>query len=427
MTGTLKARVGTTWQSLLGSGFDAAAVARWNTSWGVVGFQEGTSVIPVAAVPTTLATVTFTAVAGRLYRAFYQCVGNFTAAGSVLHVRLFVDGTILADSRQTAGTLASQQMEIDLPCERFAPAAGSHTVTAVYSFPGGGTYFTVQGDYAPWRLVVADVGPVTPASIAPPTAQPRVVASGNSLGIVQMGSFIPPLAGRTITASTGTTLTNGLAFTMTVGRRYRLVFQIRAVNGVGGAASFFLRDNGTDIRGWMYGGDPYVWLDGPYAGINFAWLFDGDGASHSLQVVINSPVQCDVYTDYGQFYLEDVGPNTTPALPIPETPPAWTPLAVNAGWEGTPSYRKLGDMVQLRIASHWSGSGPANPFATLPAGFRPPVGIDLVAGFIDEGGAPLSPFALRLNIAPTGAISLYGLGATRGYFSVNGQQFSITP
>lgn len=65
---------------------------------------------------------------------------------------------------------------------------------------------------------------------------------------------------------------------------------------------------------------------------------------------------------------------TGPAI----TPGAWIALPFNTGWGpltgwATPSYRKVGDEVQLRGTVATTGSGvPSNTIFTLPVGFRPP-------------------------------------------------------
>jgi hypothetical protein len=252
------------------------------------------------------------------------------------------------------------------------------------------------------------------------------VSYGNALGIVQMGSFLAPLVPHSVAANTNNPITNPLTRTMAVGRRYRLHLQIRAINpsAPNNIVSFYLRDNGTPNRSTTYGGDPYVWMDGPFQSAVFSWLFDGDGASHALEVIANSGVGFDLYTDYGLYYLEDVGPNTSPALPIPETPPTWTPVPLGATWThwaapwGPCGYRKIGDVVTLRGLA--VSTSTVTTIATLPVGFRPAV------SYIGPTIGQDAFSEIRVNLDGTIVVA-YGPAITNtSWVSLNNVFFSTT-
>lgn len=379
--GTLKARVSGAWLPVLGSGFDAANTVRWNSAWGLVASSTATTAqggITGTSVDLTGLAVAFIPVVGRSYRTRATIPVQSTVDNDVARLDITDSANTILNSSQQRITLSNIRTAAVDYVENFASTASITRKLRLVRSAGTGTVQASSGTTNSGSITVEDIGPVTPASIAPPTAGPRVVASGNALGIVQMGSFLPPFAAHTVPASTNSPLTNPLVFTMVVGRRYRLFFQIRAINPAtpNNNATFYLRDKGADIRGWTYGGDPYVWMDGSYQSATLTWLFDGDDAPHSLEVIAGSASAVDYYTDYGQYYLEDVGPNTSPALPIPVTPPAWTPVTFQNSWvnnggvDQVCQYRKIGDIVYLRGSM---GSGALSSIAfTLPTGFRPP-------------------------------------------------------
>ena len=92
------------------------------------------------------------------------------------------------------------------------------------------------------------------------------------------------------------------------------------------------------------------------------------------------------YGDTGSaFYVEDVGPISSPALPVPATSPAWTPLTpltpfLNLGSYWAPlSYRKIDDVVSIRGVLYTSAVVNAGTLiASLPAGVFPPTGTSVI-------------------------------------------------
>jgi hypothetical protein len=411
--GTLKAKVNGVWTSVSGNGQSAADVAKWNSAWGLIGSTASSDIAVAAAAPgTTIRSITATLTAGRQYVVEARQISSYMTSGTTsansFQLYLDLDGAgylsysaaypVIVDGGYVTPSNVSWNLTAN---------TGSHTI-AIRLARNSGTG-TMQ---ARFHLAVYDVGPVTPAAVAPPAATPRVVASGNALGIIGIGSFIPPFAPRTITNAVETVLTNPLPFYAAVGRRYRIKFQIRASANTAGAGSqsFYLRDNGTNVRGWPFGGDPYLWNAGAYQSIHTEWLLEGDGLQHSVELLCNG-IGMSLFTDYGLWYVEDVGPNTSPATPIPETPPAWTQVSsfsnswVNYG-AGRPStsYRKIGDLVELRVAVK-SGTNGAAMFQ-LPVGFRPPYTFD----FMGRDGTS-APAACLFNVNADGTVIPYSTGA----------------
>jgi len=375
MTGTLKARVGGQWVPVAGSGQDAANVARWNSAWGTVTDRTPFSDQDVSSTtPVAIRGVTVDLVAGRRYVARLSTMATYcNVVGDTYGVDITVDGTASAPSYFQVDVVNNYipPLQFDVP---FTTTTGSHTIN-LRTWRVGGS----GNQRARWGFSIEDVGPVTPASIAPPTAGPRVVASGNSLGVVAVGALTNQ-AGQSLAQAAWANLSQPLNVTLSAGRRYRVSFAARAVQANGSANVLYrLSDNGTP---W---GERHQLYAGQYLHLADTWLVNGDGALHQLyvQVICNtSPLT--VYTEMNagasEFYVEDIGPSTSPALPIPETPPAWTPLTLTNGWawyggaEMKLAYRKMGDMVQVRgsIKNTTAMTSPSVlTFAVLPVGFRP--------------------------------------------------------
>lgn len=257
-------------------------------------------------------------------------------------------------------------------------------------------------------------------------------------GVIATGTFIPPLAPHVSTTTEA--ITNALTATLITGRRYRVHLQIRAVVNTGGAntISFYLSDNGTQIRGTPYGGDPYMWSQGSYQGVNYEWHFFGDNTSHSFVVWVAPSVSMNLYTDYGLWYIEDVGPisyGTPPA--IDPTPPyvTWTPFNLLnsydhlglSGTELTAGYRKVGDMVQLKgtIRAN-AGTALGQAAFLLPAGYYN-TGLTRVSGvgFLPAG----TTFAWRADLSSGGNFYIQNMmGATPlsgSMFQLNGVSFPV--
>ncbi len=244
--------------------------------------------------------------------------------------------------------------------------------------------------------------------------QPIGTARGDgALGVVGVGTTLGQVsvpAGAGVTKVTGT-----LSVYLSTGRRYRVVYMMRAL-AANGAVNIKLYDGGADT------GYVDAWQTAPTA--NYAMAFietvvNGDNVQHSYEIGCTNSNGTTVYgSPYTPFYVEDIGPNSTPAPPVPETPPAWTPLTLQNGWILEPTagynfaaYRKIGDIVTLRGTVQQSGTGGWSAPFTLPAGFRPPSALRVLVGAhrANVGGI----YTFRCDLAPQGYL--------------NGISFSTTP
>jgi len=92
----------------------------------------------------------------------------------------------------------------------------------------------------------------------------------------------------------------------------------------------------------------------------------------------------------------------------------WITLPLTNGWTnfggayGTPQYRRVSNQVFFRGLIRDGLDGVANPFATMPVGFRSP--FDLICvGVVDEivrGGITITSVGVRLNVTNDGKLSV---------------------
>ena len=257
-------------------------------------------------------------------------------------------------------------------------------------------------------------------------------------GVIATGTFIPPLAPHVLTTTEA--ITNPLTATLITGRRYKIRFQVRAINptGAANAVSFYLSDNGTQIRGWAYGGDPYVYANGAYSSAHFEWHYLGDNTSHSFVVWVAPGANTNVYTDYGLWYIEDVGPITygiAPAVDPTPTAVAWTPIVPLNNWtlpgatEIHPGYRKIGDIVYLK-GSLMGGSTPPALGQTafqLPAGYYSNILTRVsLLGFFSNGNT----FSCRVDLSSSGAFMPNNIGGSAlgvgSFLQLNGVSWPVS-
>jgi hypothetical protein len=420
----LKAKVSGEWVPVVGSDQDAANVAHWNSAWGVVATATRADFVNVTVSNTVILTAPFTAVEGRVYSAQFWAVGQYGVINSVVHNILRLDNGAVtrSDQRYTTGAI-NEQITFNTEVPNFTTTAGSHSMTLEANFTGaGGVKF--QGDWLPMRLVVSDVGPVAPVSIAPPTAGPRVVASGNALGVVAVGSLTGQMP-MTFTANAPANYTNPINFTPQIGRRYRLKANVRAISSTSPVDLVTQVFDGTTRFGTE---DRHDIINGSYISHQPEFIFDGDGVARSFILqgtTFNGSASA--YLNDGNYYLEDIGPNSAPALPIPETAPAWTPLALAPNWSSwsDASYvgagiRKIGDIVTLR-GLITNQAGATTLLCTLPVGFRPPARLILPVSSYDSWA--------QVEIGPNGTVTRTVGGATFApaiWVSLSNISFSVT-
>ena len=240
----------------------------------------------------------------------------------------------------------------------------------------------IQAGFELW--VDTDATPTAPAGVA--------------LGIVAMGATTNNIVSLD---PAGTLLTVPLTFTGLVGRRYAIKYQVRAI------ASSGPQSGHVDLfRDGTYVELSDSWFEGEisYNARPFEWLFTGDGNQHTYNLYgvgqTNMQMHNQLAAGNCYFYIEDLGPTTSPPLSIPPTPPQWNALPLLNGWTpfGTgantpPAWRKIGDMVAVRgTVKHATPmtSPSTSVFANLPPGARPPYSINITAvsaGSDNWGGA----------------------------------------
>jgi len=416
--GTLKAKVAGVWTPVSGNGQAAANVARWNSAWGVVATTatQSTTVTAPTANAAISPSVSIDTVAGRRYRATMRISSIQLVSGSPIGVAVVI----------RSGTSGSTSL---VDGDQWMWVGGNYSGgTHIGHFNGDGTTKIAQGicetvngangtsvTFGVQSLMIEDVGPITPAAIAPPYASPRVVASGNSLGIIALSNMRDVQV--TGSATTITPISDPLNCFLSVGRRYRIFGNVRAFGNAGGTnnGNVSLYDNGIQTSRL----DQWFSVTSPanYCSPTFEVVWDGDNLQHSFDLrSTNSTLNSFYYAGAGtRFYVEDIGPNSSPALPISETYPSWTALTlqnsfVNAGSPRmTSGYRKLGDIVDLRMAV--KGGTVNQVVATLPVGFRPAYLLDYMGR--DGGGAGV------FNIQADGGIVWYGLQANNTIVYLN--------
>lgn len=237
-------------------------------------------------------------------------------------------------------------------------------------------------------IFTIDTDPITWGQ---PAGQPQVTAVGNALGIVAMGAG--NAADTNLPVNTETQITTNLPVTLLSGRRYRISISVRAMgSSAASPMAIRLRDGTTIVPNTN---SPFVTAQAApqYCFLTYSWILDGDGAAKNLNISANpTTVAATAYTaNQCYFYVEDVGPNTSPALPIPATPPAWTPITTfQNGWanlvaasEQSAQYRKIGDIVSLRGVI--SGGTMQVVAFILPVGFRPPARTYQSGGAVSGG------------------------------------------
>lgn len=252
----------------------------------------------------------------------------------------------------------------------------------------------------------------------------------NALGIVKMGAFKSGLALPLTVTTADATITEPLTVTMFVGRCYRIVCQVRAVVGnESGTGSLRLCpfDGAADkASAWgdLYCNAIYA-AGGPYDGIQTGFIVDGDGLSHSITIHATTTWgSASAYCEQNcRFYVEDIGPTSSQALPLPAIPQAWTAPAFLSGWGNfglygyaPAGYRKIGDIVSLRGLV--SGGTVSQAVFVLPVGFRPAYGEVFAVDSYNHIHA-------TLDIGANGNVVFTSGNNT--HITLSGVSFSVTP
>ena len=439
MAGTLKARVSGAWVPVIGSGQEAAAVVRANSPWGIVAVGSVNSGNPLT-IPTTADTqitgnLVFTMQTGRRYR-IVLAARALASTGALTYVGMKLrDATTNIVPDYVLFTAPPSQYSVVYYEWLFTGDGVSRSLNVTAISGAVATGLTTNTGAA---FYVEDMGPVTPAAIAPPTAGPYVVASGNALGIVAMGSMAYTAA-QTLATNGTLDITNALVFTPQLGRRYRLQMVIRAIsnNASGHVQATPFLDGNNNYGNW---GDRYIQVYGGtgsgYAQFDCYWEFDGDGVQHSYVIRLNNgstgnPI---IYPSPGcLFYIEDCGPNQSPALPLSATPPAWTPLTLMNSWTQTSGwatcrYQKVGDRVYVEGHIQAPASASAG-VAQLPVGFRPPKNIQWISNAYNASATKLCYITVQASDGQIaiGMLPQYTALASGDTIPISMIQYSVTP
>lgn len=401
------------------------AVNYWNTAWGVVAkgtFPANPVALP-ASTDTTVGSMSGVTVAGRRYRAsFFSNAWDGTGVTIAGYMALDVDGVQQSAGTWNNTTISYGEFRADWTFESLA--AGAHSFRFHFSNQTSavGRLYTDGG-----FLILEDRGPVTRAAVEPPSqVPPTTVASGNALGVVAKGSFVGGSAWPLPANSADLRITNYLSFTSVVGRRYRMVCQVRAIGATTGSGLNIVYHG----SGFPTSSDMWINATAAYESIFVEGLFDGTGVADTYWVGASSVSAVGLWLDtMSSFYIEDVGPNSSPALPVPATPPSWIPLVLTSPWvaqgaaqAGPPSYRKIGDEVTLRGAV--TGGGANTTIMTMPVGFRPAYFFETVS--YQYVGAAVN--WCHVYGYADGRIMAQGPGgATPGGVSLAYLRFSVTP
>jgi hypothetical protein len=354
-----------------------------------------------------------------------------TAAGDYIVLQHQINGSLHTENNAQYIAAANVQVFTWVESRYIPPADGNYTfvMTGRRSSAATGTVSVINTGNNPLWLMIEDLGPISRVGVSFPAGQPMATALGNAIGVVAVGDTTNNLV--TLTTSPGIALSTVISFTPQVGRRYKVKYQVRAINCSDNASGYVnLAIDGTVA--------PLVdsWFSGTttYNGRVFDWVFVGDGVTHTYQlfgVRQNGTIDFHNQSSAGNcyFFIEDIGPTTSPPLPVTPTPTPWIKVtAFQNGWvnydaSGTAwahaAYRKVGDEVAIRGLV---ASGPAGSAVfTLPAGYRPPYGLIFACDCANSTH-------VRIDANANGQIFVQSpmSGGNTGYLSLANIRFSVT-
>ena len=148
-------------------------VPPWSQSWGVVAATSGgtsgygyvrlttsaQSGIGTSATDVTNATVTFAAVANRLYKVTAQADMIHATASENAQIQVLLDGTAIATSVVAITTVGGYNDRFGIIGTTFTTTSGSHTIKLSASTKSG-TMTVNHATATPTILLVEDAGPV---------------------------------------------------------------------------------------------------------------------------------------------------------------------------------------------------------------------------------------------------------------------------
>lgn len=226
-----------------------------------------------------------------------------------------------------------------------------------------------------------------------------------------------------------TTIVEPQTVQVQAGRRYLITFTLRAVTPApaGAVVSEVWIDNVSQ-------GEQWTWVQGSNQAVHLEclWIPTTSGA-HTISTTMKGwSIGFTAYTNPpGVCLIEDISYEAgTPAISTQPIP--WITATMAAGWShyaggrSPTQYRKVGDMVHLRVSG--SGGGTAavgSAMFNLPVGYRPPGTLDVYG----RDGNPLNTSkSVLYNIEPGGDVKWYGSAVADNLNMCCWQhQFSITP
>lgn len=129
-------------------------------------------------------------------------------------------------------------------------------------------------------------------------------AANYALGIVAVGTMVPMSQ---TTVSANTVMTQPLAFTPLLGRRYRVKFKFRACQPVVAACNIYLRCIGSNN---LASADTHTFIGGVHCSPEYECVFDGTGVASTYQIDIipSNTVYCWTEQIVSFFHIQDIGP-----------------------------------------------------------------------------------------------------------------------
>ena len=135
----------------------------WNLPWGYIAGVAITSGVATQSANTMAdaagVTVTFSAVAGRRYRARLHAPVNTSGGNTTVQAQLLVDGTRVGGANAQGVAGGYETITIDVPVTGLT--TGSHTLKMQWASAAAVAINPAYASDAPWSLTIEDIGPTS--------------------------------------------------------------------------------------------------------------------------------------------------------------------------------------------------------------------------------------------------------------------------
>ena len=135
----------------------------WNLPWGYIAGVAITSGVATQSANTMAdaagVTVTFSAVAGRRYRARLHAPVNTSGGNTTVQAQLLVDGTRVGIANAQGDAGGYETITIDVPVTGLT--TGSHTLKMQWASAAALAINPAYASDAPWSLTIEDIGPTS--------------------------------------------------------------------------------------------------------------------------------------------------------------------------------------------------------------------------------------------------------------------------